>query len=220
MRDTTQRAKLRTHADQNLIHGEVWLPVAGFEGFYEVSDFGRVRVLNSKQGGMKIKKFILKPCPLIHGYLGVNLYKNKKKKLCKIHRLVALSFLPNIDNKKLVNHKNGDKTNNAVQNLEWSTVSENTKHAYRVLKSDSMINNKLTPIQVSIIRDCLSAGFLQWKIAKYFKVKQSTISLIATGKTWGNATVSNIERRITNTGKQFIPRKLKVNRITSGQYAR
>ena len=73
----------------------------------------------------KIKSFVMS-----NGYVYVYLYKNSKKKTLKVHRLVAETFLENKENKKQVNHKDGVKTNNCVENLEWATQSENQRHAF------------------------------------------------------------------------------------------
>lgn len=72
----------------------------------------------------------LKPYSNGNGYMMVRLVNNEGKKPFKIHRLIALQFIPNIDNKKFVNHKNGIKNDNRIENLEWVTHSENIKHAY------------------------------------------------------------------------------------------
>lgn len=72
----------------------------------------------------------LKPYSNGRGYMMVRLVNNDGKKPFKIHRLIALQFIPNIDNKKFVNHKNGIKNDNRIENLEWVTHSENIKHAY------------------------------------------------------------------------------------------
>ena len=92
---------------------EIWCPIKGYESLYEVSDQGRVRSL--KFG----KERILKPGRMSKGYLFVSLYKNGEQKKCKVHRLVAKTFIPNPDNLPEVNHKDEDKTNNKVSNLEW-----------------------------------------------------------------------------------------------------
>lgn len=101
---------------------ELWKPVSGFN--YEVSSFGRV-----KRDG-----HILKLLSLPKGYKYVILCKNGKKVHKYIHRLVAEAFIPNPEDKQEVNHKDGDKCNNNMLNLEWSTSSQNRKHAYNTLQ--------------------------------------------------------------------------------------
>jgi DNA-binding NarL/FixJ family response regulator len=105
---------------------EIWLPIPNYEGLYEISNLGRVRRLRGKDGT------ILKPFIDTHGYLIVTLSKNSQKKLIRIHRLVALIFLPNPENKAQVNHIDGNKFNNRIDNLEWSTKIENQRHAERM----------------------------------------------------------------------------------------
>ena len=104
---------------------EVWCPIKGFENIYEVSDQGRVRSL--KFG----KERILKPGKIQNGYLKVNLWKNGEMKQCKVHRLVAQTFIPNPDNLPQVNHKDENKTNNSVQNLEWCDQKYNINYGTR-----------------------------------------------------------------------------------------
>jgi hypothetical protein len=99
---------------------ENWKKIQGFEN-YSVSDMGRVR--NDKTSRMM-------KTPLSgHGYNQLNLVGSNGKKLWKVHRLVALCFIENPQNKPYVNHLDGNKQNNNVKNLEWSTESENIKHA-------------------------------------------------------------------------------------------
>lgn len=106
---------------------ERWQKVSGFDG-YEVSTFGRVKSVARKKGWCMAHEKFLKPWHLPKGYLVVSLSKDGKKKHCQIHRLVADAFIPNLDNKPQVNHKNGDKTDNRVENLEWATNCENHIH--------------------------------------------------------------------------------------------
>lgn len=107
---------------------EIWRSVIGFDGSYEVSNLGNVRSLNYNRT-KKIK--LLKPSGNTDGYLRVKLCKEGKTKMCSIHRLVAQAFLENPEVKEQVNHRDGVKTNNCVDNLEWCTCSENITHAYR-----------------------------------------------------------------------------------------
>ena len=102
---------------------EIWKPIVGYEGLYEVSNLGNVRSLNYNGTG-EIK--IMKPGISKNGYLQVLLYINGKRKMYKVHRLVAQAFIPNPDNKPQINHKSEDKTLNTVDNLEWTTAKENT----------------------------------------------------------------------------------------------
>lgn len=116
------------------LDGEVWRPVEGFECEYEVSNLGRVRTLNffrvTKEGKQyPVKSRLLKQYEH-NGYLHVNLPKNGRYKRFRVHRLVAAAFLPNTYNKPAVNHIDGNKQNNDVNNLEWCTLSENTRHAF------------------------------------------------------------------------------------------
>lgn len=82
---------------------------------------------------MKLTKKILAPNPKKSGYLDICLSSRNSKKSLRIHRLVAIAFLPNPLRLPYVNHRNGVKTDNRLENLEWCTVSENTRHGYRVL---------------------------------------------------------------------------------------
>jgi hypothetical protein len=115
---------------------ETWLPIFGYEGLYEVSTSGNVRSLprrESFKNSERIRKgSILKPKNARGGYLKVSLCKDSVIKNATIHRLVALTFLLTSDTKKQVNHIDGDKTNNRVENLEWVTALENTQHAIKI----------------------------------------------------------------------------------------
>lgn len=102
---------------------EEWRPVKGYEGLYEVSNMGRVKSLHRSQG------IILKQ-GTSHGYMKVGLHKNGTCSTKKVHRLVATAFIRNPNNYEFVNHKDGNKKNNTVDNLEWCTRSYNMRHAY------------------------------------------------------------------------------------------
>ena len=105
---------------------EEWKPIEGYEGLYEVSDFGRVRRLRNWQNGIKVLNTkILKPSPMSNGYLTYHLCKGNKVKVFMAHRLVADAFIPNPNNLSQVNHKDEDKSNNRVCNLEWCSPRYN-----------------------------------------------------------------------------------------------
>lgn len=115
---------------------EIWKDIEGYEGLYQVSNMGRVKSLertrNMNLPGHK------KPAPVperilkfgeSHGYLAVTLAKGGVNRKIRVHKLVALAFIPNPDRKPDINHKDGNKHNNAVENFEWVTAKENQQHA-------------------------------------------------------------------------------------------
>lgn len=115
---------------------EIWKDVKGYEGSYQVSNFGRVKSLekiaiNVVYGEQRLKEKILKQIKEWTGYYHVNLYNNSIRRTHKVHRLVLTSFCSNPENKAEVNHKNGIKTDNRLENLEWVTRNENQKHAFK-----------------------------------------------------------------------------------------
>lgn len=117
---------------------EVWKDIEGFEGCYQVSNFGRVKSLERhvrKSNGviMYVAERILKPRKNKNGYLTVYPCKESRYMPIDIHRAAGIAFIPNPNNYKDINHKDGNKENNSVDNLEWVTRSQNITHAYRVL---------------------------------------------------------------------------------------
>lgn len=117
---------------------ELWKPVPGFDGMYEVSNMGRVksckRTRKSKAGSLSnVQERILKPRSDKNGYLEVALSKDGKLHYYRCHRLVAIAFIPNPNHFPVINHKDEDVTNNVVNNLEWCSVSYNTRYSvYKV----------------------------------------------------------------------------------------
>jgi hypothetical protein len=114
----------------------VWKPIPEFEGFYEVNNIGDVRsveryVVNSIGYRKNLKGKLLKKGTDKDGYKDVCMCKEGKEYHKRCHRLVAAAFIPNPDNKPLVNHINGIPDDNRVSNLEWCTEKENTEHAIR-----------------------------------------------------------------------------------------
>lgn len=114
---------------------ETWKDVEGYEGFYQVSDAGRVRSLDryvpGKNGAKQLKRGkVLRATKGAAGYLHCTLYRDGDSETKNIHRLVAEAFIPNGEGHQCINHKDGIKTNNAVDNLEWCTHKQNTRHAW------------------------------------------------------------------------------------------
>ena len=115
---------------------ENWRPVVGYEGFYEVSDHGRVRTVERRvENGLKNSGYRTVPPRILKqklkkiGYKEVSLSKDGIVKSHHVHKLVAMAFLSRPDGAECVNHKNLNKADNRAENLEWCTYSENSKHA-------------------------------------------------------------------------------------------
>lgn len=111
---------------------EEWKDIPGYEGLYQVSSYGKVKS-NPRNGTIKNKR-ILKVYNDRYGYLYCVLSKKNKKKKYKVHRLVAKVFIPNLDNLPQVNHKDENKLNNCVDNLEWCTPKYNLHYGNRISK--------------------------------------------------------------------------------------
>ena len=119
---------------------EIWKPILNYQRQYEISSHGRVRSINrTVNSAIRHNKSVvkkgktLKQNPKRNGYLTVDLCKDNIKKTSTVHRLAALAFIPNPDDKPQVNHINGIKTDNSVDNLEWVTPQENQWHRHEVL---------------------------------------------------------------------------------------
>lgn len=114
---------------------EIWKDIPNYQGLYQISNCGRVKSLPRKNNKRIINKEIIKVfTKLPNGYLKVGLSKNGKTKHYFVHRLVAEAFIPNLENKPCVNHKDCNKENNNVNNLEWVTHKENNSYKNHHLK--------------------------------------------------------------------------------------
>jgi len=172
---------------------ETWKTITGYEGLYECSSHGRVRALPRvvicKNGRAKtLQPRILTPHFNTNGYLWVYLNRDGKKRFWFIHRLVALTFVANPDNKPFVNHKTGVKTDNVASLLEWSTRKENVAHAFATgLMSHAGEKNsqsKLTLEGVREIRRLFGLGVSRMALAEQFNISYSRIRDVVNNACW------------------------------------
>ena len=156
---------------------------------YSISDEGRLR--NDRTGNITVGS-------LMNGYLCFSIrFENEVLGLFKIHRIVAESFILNPENKSQVNHKDGCKTNNRVDNLEWATPSENIKHAYAtglMLRGSKKVGSILTEEDIPQIIYYISVGYKDAEIANNYGVTRQTINAIRIGDNWAHLGLEAIGR--------------------------
>lgn len=180
------------------LEGEVWNPVSNYESLYEVSNLGRVKALKKSNRKFDI---ILSQFYNIDKYLCVNLYKKGKLKQVKVHRIVAFEFILNPENKKTINHIDGNKENNNINNLEWSTVPENNKHAWKIgLKKPS-------EYQKQRVKECIG-GKNHWAarlvLDYYTGIYYDTITEAANVINMKKATLGSMLRGVNKNKTTFI----------------
>ena len=168
---------------------EVWKDIAGYDGFYMVSNTGKVMSVGGRCGTSR-NPLMLKQSANHDGYLKVRLLYNGKDVTAKVHRLVAEAFIENSDGKETVNHKDGNKQNNHVDNLEWADRSEQMYHAYRYglkprMNGEKCPAAKLTNEQAQEIR-------------RLYKRNSKEFGTVALGRKYGitNAAVGRIVRGV------------------------
>ena len=168
--------------------------IEGFPG-YEIDTNG---VVYSAPNSQHLKEITLKPQIRKSGYLYLGLIKDKKQQIRKIHRLIAQAFVPNPDNKAYVCHKDGNKLNNAIENLYWGTASENQLDALRHGTSygpksygENHGNAKLNDKQVRVIKHILTIPrhISQRLIARIFKISPTVITNLLHEKSWKHVTI-------------------------------
>ncbi len=161
---------------------------------YSITRDGKVvstkRVAGRDGKGMCYTKIVMSLCSDTNGYQIVGLTNSKRKRLTKlVHRLVAQAYIPNPENKPQVNHKDGDKTNNNVSNLEWCTSLENNSHALRTglrsgQKGETNSQAKLTEKETKEIIELCLCGYSNTEIAEKYNLHSGYISLIRGKRRW------------------------------------
>ncbi len=164
---------------------EIWKNIIGYEGLYQVSNYGRIkslkRTINLKNNYSK-RKNILKTF-INHGYIQIGLCKNGKCVTKKVHRIVAEAFITNPYNKPCVNHIDGNKENNCVNNLEWCSYKENSIHYVKNFSKDRYSNIKSKKVYQYDINNTF---IREWKsvqeIHKELNISKSSIYLCCLNK--------------------------------------
>lgn len=151
---------------------EKWKDVLGYEGLYKVSDLGRIKSIERYRKNHSKTQIVAEKIKSTRvknsGYLVTDLYKDNKQKTVMMHRVVATAFLPNEGNKETVNHIDGNKLNNKLENLEWSSFSEQNKHFYQQgLKSEKNIKKAIKAMNKKASKrvKCLETGEIFSSIA-------------------------------------------------------
>lgn len=156
---------------------ESWKPIAGYEGRYEISSHGRVKSLSSRfRRGQAGKDRILQP-GLCWGYHVVRLCMNSQGKMHRVHRLVAFAFLPKSKH-RCVNHKDGNKTNNRVDNLEWVSYWDNNAHAFHT----GLRPLKLTNAQYQELFVDRASGMTYRQIAEKYGLSTMYVTKLIRGR--------------------------------------
>lgn len=163
---------------------EIWKNIQGYEGYYEISNFGKIKSLPGKW--KKFEKILT--LIITGGYQRIKLYRNTDVQSFAVHRLVALHFIPNPDKLPEINHKNCIKIDNRVENLEWCTRQGNIDHAVENNLNptgETHGRSKLNNIKILEIRKkYVPRTYSQRRLAKEYHIGRTAILNILQGKTW------------------------------------
>jgi hypothetical protein len=168
---------------------ERWKDIEGYDGLYQISDYGRIKSFNGGWGKRKTGK-LLSLSKSNNGYYSVGLHLSGIGKTIHISRLVAKYFISNPENKPEVNHIDGIKINNHYTNLEWATASENRIHAYKVLhkkapSGENHCRTRLTNEKVKKIRESYKTkNYTYNQLAQKYDTGYGSIYHILGGRTW------------------------------------
>lgn len=169
---------------------EIWLSIIGFEELYEVSNLGRIKSLRRLDSINRIViEKVLKLQKIVKGYIGISLCKNGIQCSKRVHRLVLESFVGSCPSGMECNHKNGIKTDNRLENLEWVTASENSIHKYRTLhpgcrQGSKHSQTKLTEQNVLEIRRLCKENYSTNFIVDKFNITKNIIYKIKHRRSW------------------------------------
>jgi transcriptional regulator with XRE-family HTH domain len=175
---------------------EIWKAVVGYEGFYEVSTLGNIRSLDRiGENGRRWKGRVMKP-QVVRGYLHVALNRNGHTKQCLLHRLIVEAFIGSIPEGYQVNHRDCNKVNNRVSNLEIVTASQNMRHAHdnglvrpSSARGEAISISVLTEADVIRIFEMSASGMSQKEIADMLGVAKNTIQCVLSRFTWSHVDV-------------------------------
>jgi len=181
---------------------EIWKPVIGvkgdlYDGYYEVSNLGRVKMLPRllrHNKGMRISKEKIVIGTNSYGYKVVSFKKDGIKTMKSIHTLVAMAFIknPNPEKFNMINHLNSNRSDNRVENLEWCDAKRNAKHAYeagrlKITRGSDRNTAILNEDKVLAIKLLYKTGkFSYWKLANLFNIGKTTIQGIINGTKWAH----------------------------------
>lgn len=164
---------------------EEWKPIKGYEGIYEVSNLGAIRSVDRLTRSNRYKDVrytkqgrLLHPYTNKRGYKRATLIRNNEREKKLVHRIVAETFIPNPDNKQQVNHIDGNKENNSVENLEWCSNIENIHHAFNT----GLFDNKIDGMKKKVERNDGEVFDSIGEAAKASGISRTAVSDSANGK--------------------------------------
>lgn len=181
-----------------LLDGEEWRDIPGWGGRYSISNLGRTRtnyIDYVNQTGLCLRRIIYTiRIPRVHpkGYRYIGLSERGRRVLIGVHKLIALAFIPNPEGKVNINHLNGDKLDNRIENLEWCTLAENLQHAWRtgLIKPLQGMNHGSSLINDDIVRAIRATvvdykdNEIKYRVAAQYGIHITTVNDIVKRRSW------------------------------------